>query len=779
MLAHDIGLKARSVIAQAGLNCPAAIITDGKIQRFRMDGDTGKPCWYVAHVFGNGIVFIVFGCWKRGIYGTWCSHNINNLSLQEKELIKQQQEQIKREQQERQTKTKVTVRYIWEHAEQNFTEHAYLTRKQVKSFGLRLCKGNLLVPLYSESSELCSLQFITQEGEKRFKKDAPMLGCFFIIGEIDKTIYIAEGYATSATVHELTGCAVVVAFNAGNLLQVAQAIRRKYPDKNLIICADNDQWKQDNTGVQKATLAAQSVKAKLAIPQFQTTGTNKPTDWNDLMILQGIEEVRSQLENATVIKETWEEAVARLSQLTPEQYEQCRKEEAKTLKVRASFLDDSIKTSTVPSNTSSSETDDELENGIIPWHEPVFGAEVALEIRILLKQHVILNDEQITALTLFVFGTYCFDAFNVFPKLLVTSPTPRCGKSTLMAILSCVMHRTLMSSNTSPAAIFRAVDLWKPTLLIDEADSFLKGNEELRGVINSGHSKHGAYVLRVEGDSNNRTPKRFSTWSPMIIAMIKNPPGTILDRSIIIQLNRKAETEYVELLSTDCYLQLKTLRQKLRRWADDNFEALKCTCPQIPKTGNDRATDNWRPLFVIASLLGLDWTAKVTIAIQKLSSIEQEESIGTMLLCDIKGIFQELRAEKIHSDDLVARLIALENRPWAECRNGSSITKNTLAKMLKPFGIKSKQLWINNQNKYGYSLPDLQDAFVRYTATDQNAKTLGTNKDEIPGNNQNTRVNANLAFQKTLEPNVDAESSALAFQKVVIEGNINREVITL
>lgn len=236
----EIILKIQNTMINAGLKCPANLIADGKIQRFSMIGDTGKPCWYVIHIINNGLAYAIFGCWKRGIYGVWCSRDIKTLPQQDLELIKQKRLELEIELQEKSAKAKRNAQYIWEYADPNFTEHPYLTKKQVKSFGLRLHQGLLLVPLYDENNELCSLQFINSNGDKWFKKDASVKDCFFIIGEIKEKIYIAEGYATAATIHEITGDAVVVAFNALKLLSVAKIIRKQNPYKTIIICADND-----------------------------------------------------------------------------------------------------------------------------------------------------------------------------------------------------------------------------------------------------------------------------------------------------------------------------------------------------------------------------------------------------------------------------------------------------------------------------------------------------------------------------------------------------------
>jgi putative DNA primase/helicase len=241
MLNNEITVQIQSAMVRAGIDCPEDLIfiCDGKIHRFGTKGDKGKPCWYVIHVFTDGFVWCSFGCWKRCVSETWHNHN-QGLSEQEKNLIKQKKEQLKMELQERQARAKKSVNCAWDGAQQSFAAHPYLTRKQVKSFGLRLYKGLLLIPLYNENRELCSLQFINSEGAKWFKQDTHIKGCFFPVGNVDGIIYIAEGYATAAAIHEATSRSVIVAFSAHNLLPVAKITRKQYSNAEIIICADND-----------------------------------------------------------------------------------------------------------------------------------------------------------------------------------------------------------------------------------------------------------------------------------------------------------------------------------------------------------------------------------------------------------------------------------------------------------------------------------------------------------------------------------------------------------
>jgi len=123
-----------------------------------------------------------------------------------------------------------------------------------------------------------------------------------------------------------------------------------------------------------------------------------------------------------------------------------------------------------------------------------------------------------TAVALWVLHAHVFAAWFVTPIVAITSPVKRCGKSNLLIVLDALIPRSLMASNVTPAVIYRAIEAFGPSLLIDEADTFLPDNRELRGVLNSGHTRRTAYVLRCDGDSHD--PRRFSTWCPKAIALI-------------------------------------------------------------------------------------------------------------------------------------------------------------------------------------------------------------------------------------------------------------------
>jgi hypothetical protein len=272
------------------------------------------------------------------------------------------------------------------------------------------------------------------------------------------------------------------------------------------------------------------------------------------------------------------------------------------------------------------------------------------------------------AIALWILGTYCYDSFRIFPKLLLSSPEKRCGKSTLLEIIRSMSHRALMASNITPSAIFRCIDAWKPTLLIDEADTFVHGNEELRGIINSGHTKSTAYVIRVVGD--NFEPQQFSTWAPMVLAMIKLPPDTILDRSVTIPMRRKLPGESIKRLPVDFPGECRHLRSQCLRWANDHAGVLQGIKPALPESSNDRALDNWTPLLAIAETIGgcIDGVPAPALALESFKQLQgtaddEDDGIGPTILRDIRTVFDEGKKYNwLFSVDIVTRLVDMEGQ---------------------------------------------------------------------------------------------------------------------
>ena len=283
--------------------------------------------------------------------------------------------------------------------------------------------------------------------------------------------------------------------------------------------------------------------------------------------------------------------------------------------------------------------------------------------------------------------------------------------SYLDEVVEGLVNKPLLASNISPSAFFRSIEKYQPCIIVDEADTFIKNNDELRGIINSGHTRRSAFVIRT--NTETLEPERFSTWGPKIISMIGDLPDTNKDRSIVIRMKRKAPGEKTGKVNLDFNDQHLILRRKSARWAQDHFKSLAGSEPDTPNVGNDRATDNWTPLIAIADIVGGDWPTLARKAMLNLEKASDGETAREQLLKDIKEIFKE-EGDRISSKLLTAKLVELEDRPWADWRKGMPLTQNTLARLLKPFGISSKTIRIEDKTAKGYSLEQFEDAFQRY-----------------------------------------------------------------
>ena len=290
----------------AGLDYNGPIVADGKLHRVKAGDDHERNSWYVFH---DGTPTAgAFGCWKRGTKENWCDCN-GDLSQAEWQDVRKRWAAAEHEraqtEAERHARAQSLAAWILKRSRPARTLNRYLTRKGVKALGhLREYRGALALPLRDAVGELHSLQFISDDGTKRFLTGGRIAGCSFALDDkTDGTLVVCEGYATGASIHEATGFAVVCAMNAGNLKEVVNDLRRKFPSREIIVAADSDQFTAGNPGLTKATEAAVAIRAKLAVPEFQDVST-KPTDFNDLHQLADLAAVARQIAAAQTVTDS-------------------------------------------------------------------------------------------------------------------------------------------------------------------------------------------------------------------------------------------------------------------------------------------------------------------------------------------------------------------------------------------------------------------------------------------------------------------------------------------
>jgi hypothetical protein len=353
------------------------------------------------------------------------------------------------------------------------------------------------------------------------------------------------------------------------------------------------------------------------------------------------------------------------------------------------------------------------------WPEPVVLSDVLNEVYNAIRRHVILKHEDAIAITLWTAWTYVYDSGSVCPMLSIVSPSRRCGKTTLLTVLFRLVARGIFASNITPAAVYRVIKKYGPlTLLIDEADTFAKDNEELKGIINSGHDREGANVARVVKKADNTDDVGwFSTWCAKAIASIGSQHSTWSDRSITIRMARKAKNETVERLTPEAKAYLDTLSRKIYTAVatDEIKTALAERFPEVPECLDDRAADNWRPLLCIADIAGGNWPIEARKAATVLSGGEQfedNEETAVRLLLDALEVFYS--DEKLTARELAERLATLDESPWATYRRGRPISAETVGKYLRRFGVKPER----NKKSRIYYRSDIEEVAKRYSTSE-------------------------------------------------------------
>jgi putative DNA primase/helicase len=432
----------------------------------------------------------------------------------------------------------------------------------------------------------------------------------------------------------------------------------------------------------------------------------------------GEEAIKRAFQQAPEPEPDRETLLSELAGLSLIDYDKQRKEIARKLGCRPTSLDAEVE----KRRPKRAQLTDEIPGDLLtnwevqPWPEPVSTAELLERLRQMFARYVILPHYGAETLALWVLHAWAFDAARAAPFLVLTSPMPRCGKTRVITLLTFVCPRPLPVSNISPAGVFRSIQEWGPTLLMDEAETFVLGNEAMRGILNAGHTRTTAFVVRIDGDPPK--PHKFSTWAPKVFALIgrlTDRHGTLADRSIILEMKQRNLGENVERLREDDPRPFEPLCRMAARWRGDHIEALRGSDPEMPEAISDRAADNWRSLVAIADLACRDWAHVAREAALRLSGIDylEENSTSGKLLEDFRNLFDEL-GPRMFSETVADRLGKMTERPWPDFSKGRPITQSQVARLLKPFAIKSKTVRVGSDTSKGYAFEDFEDTFARY-----------------------------------------------------------------
>jgi Protein of unknown function (DUF3631) len=338
--------------------------------------------------------------------------------------------------------------------------------------------------------------------------------------------------------------------------------------------------------------------------------------------------------------------------------------------------------------------------------------------RLLTRYVAFGSPHQVVASTLWVAHTHAVAVADTTPYLAILSAEKRSGKTRLLDVLELLVSRPWRPVEPSDAVVYSMMEQRHPTLLLDEADALFGSklaaaqHEALRGILNASN-RRGTPVARLEMYGRERRLAEFDAFGPKAFAGIRTIPDTLRDRSIIIELRRRAPSETVERFRRrDAAPEAAPVKAAL-------VEALASVDlvdrPELPAELDDRAADGWEPLLAIADAAGGEWPAKARRAALALSGerASEDESQGVRLLADIREVFRHWPGERIPSAELVHELCSREESPWGDL-NGRTLTMQRLAGQLRPYGIRPALRRVAGEPERSYVRAGFADAWARY-----------------------------------------------------------------
>ena len=332
---------------------------------------------------------------------------------------------------------------------------------------------------------------------------------------------------------------------------------------------------------------------------------------------------------------------------------------------------------------------------------------------------------------LWIAHTHTMDEWDSTPRIVFASPEPGSGKTRALEITETLVPNPIESVNATPAYLFRKVsdEDGLPTVLYDEIDTVFgakaRDNEEVRGFLNAGH-RRGAKAGRCVISGKTVRTEELPAYCAVAMAGLGNLPDTILTRSVVIRMRRRAPNEILEpyrrrIHSADGNL----IRDRLADWAE-NFE-LDGNYPEMPKGVEDRDADVWEALIAVADAAGKRWSNRARVAAVALVALSRESnpSLGVLLLTDLKVIFRD--DDQLPTETILQRLLDMEEAPWGDLR-GKPLDPRRLANYLRPYAIKSKTVRISTSTPRGYAREDLSDAWERYLEVPANGSATSATR---------------------------------------------------
>ena len=324
------------------------------------------------------------------------------------------------------------------------------------------------------------------------------------------------------------------------------------------------------------------------------------------------------------------------------------------------------------------------------------------------------------------------DCWDSTPRIAFLSPEPGSGKTRALEVSELLVPNPVEAVNVSPAYLFRKVadEAGAPTLLFDEIDTAFgpkaKENEEIRGLLNAGHRK-GAVAGRCVVRGKEIFTEELPAYCAVAMAGLGYLPDTILTRSVIVNMRRRAPNETVEPYRRRLEVEKgEALRRRLEVWAGTIFERMRDEFPVMPEGITDRNADVWEALLSIADAAGGEWPTRARCSAVALVALLRrgEGSLGIRLLTDIRTIFGNQDA--LTTKALLNGLINMEESVWADSYRGNPMNDRGLAVRLRAYEITSKNMRIGETVCKGYAKCDFEDAWKRYLPVPQPPATSST-----------------------------------------------------
>lgn len=321
---------------------------------------------------------------------------------------------------------------------------------------------------------------------------------------------------------------------------------------------------------------------------------------------------------------------------------------------------------------------------------------------------------------LWVLHTHLMDCWESTPRIAFLSPEPASGKTRALEVTELLVPNPVEAVNVTPAYLFRKVgDEAKPTILFDEIDTVFgpkaRENEEIRGLLNAGH-RRGAVAGRCIVRGRTVETEEIPAYSALALAGIGDLPDTIITRSVVVRMQRRAPTEIVEPYRRRVHCaEGEALRARIERWALEAANQVEGAYPEMPDGIEDRDADVWEPLLAVADAIGGEWPTRARVSAVSLVSEARETdggSLGLRLLADLHAIWPP-DGEAAFTETLLQRLIDLDESPWGDLR-GRALDARGLAHRLRNYKVKSRQVRVGAETKKGYLHADLADLWTRY-----------------------------------------------------------------